>query len=132
MAKGHRKRNGLPLWSIPCPLMAGVLLAVDRDILPALLNLLPLGIEYLNRIHIGCDRALVERVLCAAAVWFAVVADELVARAGEEVSVVDGFPHCDVVGRNLTIYVVVFSVIYQMVSICSVVSVKNDDMASIV
>lgn len=30
MAKGHRKRNGLPLWSIPCLLMAGVLLAVDR------------------------------------------------------------------------------------------------------
>lgn len=30
MAKGHRKRNGLPLWSVPCLLMAGALLAVDR------------------------------------------------------------------------------------------------------
>lgn len=30
MAKGHKKRNGLPLWSIPCLLMAGILLAVDH------------------------------------------------------------------------------------------------------
>lgn len=30
MAKGRNKRIGLPLWSIPCLLMAGVLLAVDR------------------------------------------------------------------------------------------------------
>ena len=112
------------------PILRGVVpFAVDRDVLSALAVLLPLGVKDLNQIHIGCDRALVERILLTAAIGLAVVADEFIARAGKAAGIVDRLALGGIVIGNLSVHFIRDAAC--AVSVGAAVAVKENGVLAI-